>query len=135
GVEVALDQFAEAGWIMSGPDSHFGRAARAACRRSGFEPHISHEVAEQATAMAMVAAGLGITLVSDLGLAFRPRGVDILPLSDRLCRKIVIAYRSRAWRRPALQVFLNAVHDAAAAVGQGMESIEETQQEQGHQPI
>lgn len=133
GVDVALGQFADVEWIMSGPDSHFGRAVRAACRRSGFEPHISHEVAEQATAMAMVAAGLGVTIVSDLGLAFRPRGVDILPLRDRLSRRIVIAYRLTALRRPALQVFLNAVHDAAEAMGKGMEPIDHDQQD--HHPI
>lgn len=116
-VDVELAGLAEASWILSGPDSHFGGAVRAACHRAGFDPQVTHEVAEQATAMTMVAAGLGITLVSDLGLAFRPKGVQILPLRENLTRKIMLAYRATALRRPAVRVFLNAVHEAAKALG------------------
>lgn len=116
-VEVELEELAEANWILSGPGSHFGGAVRAACRRAGFDPAVSHEVAEQATAMTMVAAGLGVTLVSDLGLAFRPGGVQIVPLREKLNRKIVLAYRENALRRPAVRVFLNAVHEAALSLG------------------
>ncbi|MEE2033870.1 LysR family transcriptional regulator, partial [Rhodococcus chondri] len=73
---MALADLAEHPWVLAGPRSHFGRAVRLACQRCGFEPRINHEVGEQATALAMVAAGLGVTLVSDLGLTLSPPGVD-----------------------------------------------------------
>jgi DNA-binding transcriptional LysR family regulator len=114
---VALLELAEHPWILSSPSSHFGQAVRSACRRSGFEPDITHVVEEQSTAMAMVAAGLGITLVSDLGLTFRPAGVDILALTGPVMRTVSIVTRANAPRRPALNLVVEAVRAAAAHLG------------------
>src|SRR5690606_16664364 len=75
---VSLNELAEHPWVLAGPRSHFGRAVRIACQQQGFEPKIAHEVEEQATALAMVGSGLGVTLVSDLGLSLLPPGVDIV---------------------------------------------------------
>ncbi|MGH3452156.1 MAG: LysR substrate-binding domain-containing protein [Haloechinothrix sp.] len=114
---VALSDLAEHPWILSGPKSHFGSAVRAACLRSGFELKISHEVEEQSTAMSMVAAGLGITLVSDLGLTLRPPGMDALALTTPITRTVSIVYRSTALRRPALTMVIDVVRAAAAELG------------------
>lgn len=116
---VTLTELADHPWILSGPRSHFGQAARLACQSSGFEPTINHEVAEQATALAMVAAGLGVTLVSDLGLALRPPGIDVVALGDALTRTVSVAYRTRSARRPALHRVIDAVRTAAAEKGLG----------------
>lgn len=116
---VTLPELAEHPWILAGPRSHLGRAARIACQDSGFEPTINHEVEEQATALAMVAAGLGVTLVSDLGLALRPPGVDVVALGDALTRTVSVAYRTRSARRPALLLVIDAVRTAAAEKGLG----------------
>ncbi|MDQ4116905.1 MAG: LysR substrate-binding domain-containing protein [Actinomycetota bacterium] len=116
---VTLTELADHPWILAGPRSHLGTAARLACQASGFEPTINHEVEEQATALAMVAAGLGVTLVSDLGLALRPPGVDVVALGDALTRTVSVAYRTRSARRPALQLVIDAVRTAAAEKGLG----------------
>lgn len=118
---VSLLELAEHKWILSSPKSHFGYAVRVACHRAGFAPTIYHEVDEQATAMAMVAAGLGITLVSDLGLTFRPEGIDIVALTNPVGRTISIAARSAALRRPALNLVIEAVRSTAAELGLGAE--------------
>ncbi|WP_026453930.1 LysR family transcriptional regulator [Saccharomonospora iraqiensis] len=116
---VSLAELADQRWILASPRSHFGRAVRVACQRFGFEPMINHEVEEQATAMAMVSAGLGITLVSDLGLTLRPSGVDIVTLTTPVLRTVSVAYRRTALRRPALQLVIHAVRAAAAELGLG----------------
>jgi DNA-binding transcriptional LysR family regulator len=116
---VSLEEMSEHPWILGGPRSHFGRAVRIACQRHGFEPKINHEVGEQATALAMVAAGLGVTLVSDLGLSLCPPGVDIVSLTEPVMRTVSIAYRTNAVRRPSLQVVIDAVRAAAAQKGLG----------------
>ncbi|WP_007027213.1 LysR family transcriptional regulator [Saccharomonospora iraqiensis] len=116
---VSLAELADQRWILASPRSHFGRAVRVACQRFGFEPVINHEVEEQATAMAMVSAGLGITLVSDLGLTLRPSGVDIVTLTTPVLRTVSVAYRRTALRRPALQLVIHAVRAAAAELGLG----------------
>jgi DNA-binding transcriptional LysR family regulator len=119
---VALTELADHPWILAGPRSHFGRAVRSACHRNGFEPTINHEVGEQATALAMVAAGLGVTLVSDLGLSPCPPGVDVIALTEPVMRTVSIAYRSGNARRPSLQLVIAAVRAAAAERGLGAES-------------
>lgn len=114
---VSLPDLAESPWILAGPRSHFGRAVRIACQSAGFEPTVDHEVGEQSTALAMVAAGLGITLVSDLGLALCPPGVDIRALTEPITRTISIAYRTGTARRTSLQLVVDAVRKAAAERG------------------
>ncbi|WP_037367026.1 LysR family transcriptional regulator [Amycolatopsis orientalis] len=119
---VPLDALAEHPWILASAKSHFGRAIRIACQRHGFQPKINHEVEEQSTAMAMVGAGLGVTLVSDLGLRLlRPPGIDVVALAPPLLRTVSIAYRRTEIRRPALHLVIGAVQEAAAELGLGTE--------------
>ncbi|QJY45266.1 LysR family transcriptional regulator [Pseudonocardia broussonetiae] len=116
---VDLPDLAEHPWILSGPRSHFGRAVRTACQRAGFEPRVEHEVGEQATALAMVAAGLGVTLVSDLGLALCPPGVDVRAVTEPITRTVSIAHRTGTARRTSLHRVIDAVRTEAAARGLG----------------
>jgi DNA-binding transcriptional LysR family regulator len=119
---VALPELAEHPWILAGPRSHFGRSVRLACQAAGFEPTIKHEVGEQATALAMVAAGLGVTLVSDLGLMLCPSGVDVVALTEPVMRTVSIAYRTGNARLPSLRVVIDAVRAAAAEQGLGAQT-------------
>ncbi|MFJ1455436.1 LysR family transcriptional regulator [Nocardia wallacei] len=114
---VTLAELAEHPWILAPARSNFGHAVRLAFQSVGLVPRIDHEVEEQATAMAMVAAGLGVTLVSDLGLALRPPGVDIVALGDVLTRTVSLAYRTNTARRAALLLVVDAIRTAAAEKG------------------
>lgn len=115
--QVSLSDLAGAPWVVAHPRSHFGRAVRIACRDAGFEPDVRHEAGEQSTALALVAAGLGVTLASDLGLSTFPADVDVLPLTDGLTRTVSITYRRRDARRRPLQAFVAAFTAAAREVG------------------
>lgn len=114
---MKLADLAGAPWVLAHPRSHFGRAVRLACREAGFEPDIRHEAGEQSTALALVAAGLGVTLASDLGLSTSPADVDVLPLSDGLTRTVSITYRERDARRRPLHAFVDAFSEAAQQMG------------------
>src|SRR5680860_1413691 len=105
--KVRLADLAEQDWVLSGPRPYYGRAVRSACQQAGFDIKITHEVDEQATALAMVAAGLGITLMSDLGRAFLPDGgVDVIDLTRPLKRQLLIAHSDASTGRPAIKAFL-----------------------------
>ncbi len=117
GDPVALADLAECSWIASGGDTDFGRALLAMCRVAGFEPRITHKVDEQATAMAMVAGRLGITLVADLGLSLRPEGVDIIPLRQPMLRRVMVVRRMATRNRPSEQAFLRTALDTAVSLG------------------
>lgn len=118
--EVSLADLAAAPWVIARPRSHFGRAVRIACRDAGFEPEVRHEVGEQSTALALVAAGLGVTLASDLGLSLfsaHAADVQVLPLTDELTRTVSITHRQRDGRRRPLEAFIAAFGEAAREVG------------------
>jgi DNA-binding transcriptional LysR family regulator len=118
GPGVDLGALAGEDWIISGPETYWGRAVRTACRAAGFEPRIRHRVDSSATALAMVAAGLGVTLVSDLGRIFCPaRGVVVVPLARPLSRTIVVAHLPHTRDRPTARAVLDAFSRAAVAQG------------------
>ncbi len=107
--KVRLGDLVDQDWVMSGPQTYYGRAVQYACRQAGFDIRITHEVNEQATALAMVAAGLGITLMSDLGRAFLPdTGIDVLDLTRPLRRQLLIAHHDASSGRPAIRAFLES---------------------------
>lgn len=110
---LGLADLAAAPWVLAHARSHFGRAVRLACRDAGFDPEIRHEAGEQSTALALVSAGLGVTLASDLGLGPTGADVDVLPLTDELTRTISVAYRARDASRTPLQAFVAACAEAA----------------------
>ncbi len=107
--KVRLADLGDQDWVISGPRTYYGRAVRSACRQAGFDIAITHEVDEQATALAMVAAGLGITLMSDLGRAFLPEaGIDVLELTRPLRRQILLAHADASGGRPAIRLFMES---------------------------
>ncbi len=118
GPGLDLGALAHEDWILSGSDTYWGRAVRTACRRAGFDPQVRHRVDSSATALAMVAAGLGITLVSDLGRTFcPPGGVVVVPFGRPLSRTIVVAHLPHTGERPTARAVLDAFGRAAAAQG------------------
>ena len=92
-------------------------AVRTACHQRGFDPRIAHTVEEQATALALAAGGLGVTLASDLALSLLPPGVDIIALDEPVLRTVSLAHRSRNSPRPSIGLFVEAVRSAANAKG------------------
>ena len=114
---VSLTDLADAPWVIANPRSHFGRAVRIACRENGFDPEVRHEAGEQSTSLALVAAGLGVTLASDLGLITAPDGVDVLPLVESPTRTVSVTYRERDTRRRQLRTFVDSFREGARHVG------------------
>lgn len=114
---VALSSLQGREWILSDSRSHFGRAVRLACRDAGFEPDVRHVVGEQSTALALVAAGLGVTIVSDLGSVVMPEGVALVSLEEALVRNLSISYRVRDAGRPSLREFVETMAEAATSIG------------------
>ncbi|MDT0300653.1 LysR family transcriptional regulator [Streptomonospora wellingtoniae] len=114
---VAMEDLAACSWVASETNTEFGRALRQMCRDAGFTPRIAHQVDGQSTAMAMVAAGLGVTLVADLGLTLRPDGVDVAPFGPPVLRRVLILRRAATRDRPAELAFVRAALDTAQSLG------------------
>ena len=77
------------------------------CARHGFHPRIVQEVSELTTAMALVRAGMGLTIIPESSLSRRFGGVKVQTLQERLAAWTVAAVWRRGDGNPALQRFLD----------------------------
>jgi DNA-binding transcriptional LysR family regulator len=112
---VTLRDFAEDSFIFLprtvGPG--FYDAAISSCERAGFAPRIAQEVAEWQTALALVAAGLGVALVPESVKNWQRPGVvycDLRGETAEIELKLI-------WRRheltPVIETFINVARQVA----------------------
>ncbi|MFJ7233573.1 LysR family transcriptional regulator [Streptomyces tendae] len=71
-------------------------------RGAGHEPDIVHQADENPTLVALVAAGLGVSLIPRLGRGPLPAGVVEVPLDPMPVRRLYALWRTGAARRPAI---------------------------------
>jgi len=97
-------------WITATTGTLCQQMTVRACQAAGFTPRARHRVDDFSTTLALVAAGQGVALVPQLGLADLPPGVMLtrLPLS----RRTQVAYRSGADRHPAVAAITTALRSA-----------------------
>lgn len=90
-------------WVRDASD--YEHPLMRACRLSGFEPGIVCESGSAQGALALVEAGLGVTLLPALAVEPRP-GLAVLPLSDdSLARQLVVLWRDKG-ATPAARAFV-----------------------------
>jgi DNA-binding transcriptional LysR family regulator len=106
----AIGRGRDAPWITASPGTMCHQMTMHACQAAGFTPHTRHLVDDFATTLALVAAGQGVALVPQLGLADPPPGIVLtrVPLS----RRTRIAYRSGAASHPAVTAVSAALRSA-----------------------
>ena len=114
GPTVSLDQLADRPFIASPPGVSCGRRVVTACRQHGFEPNIVHELDDYPTAMQLVAAGVGISLIPSLGLVHAPPGVRAIALDEPVSRHVQLAFREASADRPAVVAVRAALADVIA---------------------
>ncbi|MBP8532183.1 LysR family transcriptional regulator [Streptomyces sp. MK37H] len=111
--KVSLADTGDLGWILPSAGSYYGRAVLTACRRAGFEPQVLHEVTDTAATLALVEAGVGVSVVTDLMLRLRPSSLDVLELHETMERHIVVVCRSFAEHRPTVAALVDVLRTSA----------------------
>ncbi len=114
--EVDLEDFAQDPWVSWPPGAVCHEWLMFTLRRKGIEPYIAHTAAEQHTQLALIAAGLGVTVAPRLGRDPVPAGVALVPVRQPITRHVYAVWREDAGRRPALSAAVTALR-AAAPVG------------------
>ncbi|NGO41110.1 LysR family transcriptional regulator [Streptomyces ureilyticus] len=116
---ISLADTRERGWILPSVGSYYGRAVLTACRRAGFEPQVLHEVTDTAATLALVEAGVGVNVVTDLMLRLRPSRIDVLELEEVMERHIVVVFRSFAEHRPTVAALVDVLRASADRLPSG----------------
>src|SRR5213592_2052550 len=109
---VSLADAADRDWILPPAETNYGRAVRAACRRAEFEPRVTHSVTDTAVSLAMVAQGLGTTMVTDMMLALAPpAGLRTLRVREDVRRDVVLVRRLDDDARPVVQAMTAVIEE------------------------
>lgn len=89
------------------PTGGCGPLIMAAARRAGARLQVAFEAREQTAVLAMVAAGLGVSIMPTLGLPLNTGGVVTRPLEPHTPRTLALALASPATATPAARAFLD----------------------------
>jgi len=84
------------------------------CREAGFRPAVAQEALELSTALALVAAGIGVTLVPASVRTLRPRALVYRPLAAPAPTTRLLALYRREDAPPAVQRFLEVAREVLA---------------------
>jgi len=115
--EMGLNELAEASFVLAPYRVWCGRLIHAACQEAGFSPNIAHEIDDYPATLNVVAAGADVSLVPDLGLAYRPPGLRILEIAKPFCRTVELAYRASSATRPAISALVDLAAEVARDLG------------------
>jgi DNA-binding transcriptional LysR family regulator len=107
--QTSIQDWRDAPWIAGSPGTLCHSMVIRACQACGFTPRIRHHADDFATVLALVAAGQGVSLVPQLGVAETPPGVRLAPVAAR--RRTSVAYRKGTSRHPAVSAFAAAVRE------------------------
>ncbi|WP_274918615.1 LysR family transcriptional regulator [Streptomyces sp. WZ-12] len=75
----------------------------------GIEPDIAYQIEEYESQIALLTAGLGVTMLPRLGRGDLPSTVRVVPMQPPPHRRVSAVWRSQAGRRPALHAALAAL--------------------------
>lgn len=114
---VALADLAEEPWVASSDAGGCRRIMHALCHEAGFEPRVTFEVDETTAAQALVAAGVGVTLLPRLALSAVHPGVVVRNLAEPTVRRVWAARLEGAYPSPAGDAMLQTLQDVAEEFG------------------
>jgi DNA-binding transcriptional LysR family regulator len=112
---VLLSETVDEAWIADRPGRPFHQLLQTACAAAGFTPAVAHRASEWDTGAALVAAGLGVSLVPRLARLPSSYPIVRVPLrgSPAPFRHIVTSVRRGSHRHPTIAAALEELQDLA----------------------
>jgi DNA-binding transcriptional LysR family regulator len=103
-------------WIGGAPTSAWHRIAGHACRQAGFAPQPGFASDDYTTVQALVAAGLGVSVVPGLAAAHPLPGLEVRRLASHApVRRISVARPRDGYHGPAVRAMIDCLRAAAGA--------------------
>jgi DNA-binding transcriptional LysR family regulator len=110
---LSLSDLAGDPWVASTSLCGCRRITESVCREAGFEPNVAFEADETLAAQALVAAGVGVTMLPQLALTTVHPGVVARRLSDAPVRRIWAARLEGSYASPASEAMVQTLEDVA----------------------
>jgi DNA-binding transcriptional LysR family regulator len=112
---IRLEDLAGEAWIAGGADCECNRLISRACAMAGYQPRIAFETDDYTAMQGFVAAGVGVSLIAELGLRTVRDDIVVRNLGrDTPARQIYAATLAEGYRAPATQAMVEILQDVAA---------------------
>jgi DNA-binding transcriptional LysR family regulator len=113
--QVRLDVFRDQPWIASRSDTALRTTLERACGMAGFTPRFDYASDDYSVILALVSAGLGVTVVPQLAVDSVSADVRVHAVTGpALSRKVSAAVRAGGARAPGIACLLDSLRDATA---------------------
>jgi molybdate transport repressor ModE-like protein len=110
---LSLSDLAEESWVASTSACGCRKITESVCHEAGFAPRVAFEADETLAAQALVAAGVGVSLLPELALTTVHPGVVARRLTDAPERRIWVARLEGAYPTPASDAMVQTLADVA----------------------
>jgi DNA-binding transcriptional LysR family regulator len=110
---LGLADLADEPWIGSGSTAGCRKITEAVCREAGFAPKVAFESDETLACQALVAAGVGVTIMPRLALTAIHPGIVARRLADAPVRRILAARLEDGYRSAASEAMVQILQDVA----------------------
>ena len=111
---VRLADLAGEPWIGGAPDCECNRLISQACMRFGFDPRIAFETDDYSAVQGFVAAGVGVSLIAELGLRTVRDDIVIRPLGRDTPVRQIYATALTGYRSPATVAMIELLREVGA---------------------
>jgi DNA-binding transcriptional LysR family regulator len=108
---VRLADLAEEPWIGGAPNCECNKMITAACMRFGFDPRIAFETDDYSAVQGFVAAGVGVSLIAELGLRTVRDDIVVRPLGRDTPVRQIYATALKGYRSPATAAMIDVLRD------------------------
>ena len=115
---LRLADLADEAWIGGAPDCECNRLIYSACTRAGYAPRMAFETDDYAAVQGFVAAGVGVSLIAELGLTTIRDDIVVRDLGRETPMRSIYAAAAGGYRTAATTAMLEVLGEVA----QGYES-------------
>ena len=111
---LRLADLADEAWIGGAPDCECNRLIYGACTAAGYAPRIAFETDDYTAVQGFVAAGVGVSLIAELGLSTIRDDIVVRDLGRETPVRQIYAAANGGYRTPATAAMLEILDGIAA---------------------
>jgi molybdate transport repressor ModE-like protein len=115
---LTLDNLAEDAWVASTGTGGCRQILEQLCREAGFQPRVAFESDEVGAVHALVAAGMGVSLLPRLAQSFVHPGIEVRELASKPMRRVSAARLASAYPSPASDAMIATLQAVASEFGE-----------------
>jgi DNA-binding transcriptional LysR family regulator len=114
---IRLADLAHEPWIGGPADCECTALIRRSCAVAGYDPRITFEIDDYHAVQGLVAAGVGVSLIAEMGLSSVRQDIVVRSLGrDAPVRRVYAAVHDGGYRSPATVAMIDVLRECAAVL-------------------